>query len=513
VTMTRQVSKRAPACRTLPRRALLALTLVVAWPVHRRRSVWAVGSVGLVFALAAEATPAGAATPLAPPSAPGAGHALVTSASASPPLLPASGGVAMVTGTVANATTCQLELLSTQGFPVVYSRNPRNCAGGGFTAKVVIGPNPTLVPRTIAFALVAANARSSYAGRFYLRLLPAPHALVTSASASPPLLPASGGVAMVTGTVANATTCQLELFSTQGFPVVYSRNPRNCAGGTFTAKVVIGPNPTRAKRVVAFALVASNLASSFAGKFFVALEGAQPLPPPGAPPQTTTVPSTGAGVPLTVSDSSNWSGYAVAGGPYSEVRGTFTVPSIVSGAPLNAQVSQWVGLDGTSNADPSLIQAGVNESPDPQSASGYDVQAWWEILPASETDIATIGVRAGDEVTVTIWQVSAGTWKINVTDDTNGESFTTPDEAYHGPGSSAEWIVEATTECQLRCRTASLAPYTPPVSFTDLGMTGPKPTSIDEIVLMQGVSDVATPSPLSAGAFRVSYTGPPPNNF
>jgi hypothetical protein len=421
--------------------------------------------------------------------------------------------VSTVTGTVEHATTCQLELLSSQGFPVVYSHNPRDCAGGTFSAKVAVGPNPTLAPRTIAFALVASNARSSYSGRFYLRLLPAPQALVTSASASPSVVPASGGVSTVTGTVEHATTCQLELLSSQGFPVVYSHNPRDCAGGTFSAKVVVGPNPTRARRVIAFALVASNQASSFSGKLFLALEGAAPAPPPGAPPQTTTVPATGSGVSLTVSDSSNWSGYAAMSGPYSEVKGTFTVPAIVSGAPPDTQVSEWVGLDGTSQSDPSLIQAGVDEYPDPQSPNGYDVQAWWEILPAAETNISTLQVRAGDQVSVTIWQVSSGTWKINVTDDTNGQSFTTPGEVYHGPGASAEWVVEATTECQLRCRTALLAPYTPPVSFSDLGMTGPKPTSIDDIVLMQGVTNVATPSPLVAGAFQVSYTGPPPNNF
>ena|GEM_PF-1379887 len=440
-------------------------------------------------------------------------QALVTSASASPSVLPASGGVVTVTGTVEHAATCQLELLSTQGFPVVYSRNPRSCAAGTFSAQVVVGPNPTLVPRTVAFALVAANSRSSYSGRFYLRLMPSPHALVTSASASPSLVPASGGVATVSGTVEHATTCQLKLLTPQGFPVVYSHGPKSCTGGTFTAKVVVGPNPTSTKKVVGFALVASNEASSFSGKFFLALEGAPAPPPPGSPPQTTTVPATGAGVSLTVSDSSNWSGYAAMSGPYSEVKGTFTVPAIVSGAPVDTQVSQWVGLDGTSQADPSLIQAGVDEYPDTQSPNGYDVQAWWEILPAAETNITSLQVRAGDQVTVTIWQVSSGMWKINVTDDTNGQSFTTPGEAYHGPGTSAEWIVEATTECQLRCRTALLAPFRPAVSFSDLGMTGPKATSIDDIVLMQGVTNVATPSPLVAGAFQVSYTGPPPNNF
>ena len=449
----------------------------------------------------AASSPASAATVPSP-------QVLVTSASATPSVVPAAGATVTVTGAVEHATSCQLELLSSQSFPVVYSENPRSCTSGTFSARVTIGPNPTLVSRTIAFALVATNATSSFSGRFFLQLLPEPRALVTSASASPSLVPATGGALTVTGTVEHATSCQLDLLSSQSFPVVYSHNPRSCAGGEFSAKVSVGRNPTKVKRLISFALVATNNASTFSGRFYVEL--AAPTTPPttsSSAPPTTNVPSSAAPAALAVTDSSNWSGYSATGGTYSEVKGTFTVPGIASGTPVGAQVSEWVGLDGTSQADPSLIQAGVDEYPDPASPTGYDVQPWWEILPAAETNI-NMPVHAGDEVTVTIWQVSGTSWKINVTDDTDGSSFTTPDEAYTGPGSSVEWIVEATTECQNRCRTASLAPFTPPVTFTGLGMTGAQDTSVDQIVLQQGVQDVATPTPLSPNGFTVSYTGP-----
>ena len=89
------------------------------------------------------------------------------------------------------------------------------------------------------------------------------------------------------------------------------------------------------------------------------------------------------------------------------------------------------------------------------------------------SNIASVSVKAGDKVTVTIWQLSGTTWEINLTDDTDNQSFTTPPEQYSGPGSSAEWVVEATTECRYRCRTVALAPYSPPVVFSGLGMTGP----------------------------------------
>ena len=63
-----------------------------------------------------------------------------------------------VTGTVKHAASCQLELLSRQSFPVVYSHNPTTaCRNGSYSAHVTIGANPSAVKRTVAFALVARN--------------------------------------------------------------------------------------------------------------------------------------------------------------------------------------------------------------------------------------------------------------------------------------------------------------------------------------------------------------------
>jgi hypothetical protein len=197
------------------------------------------------------------------------------------------------------------------------------------------------------------------------------------------------------------------------------------------------------------------------------------------------------------------------GGPYRVVKGTFTVPGPVAGEPGDSQVSEWVGVDGASDSDTALIQAGVAESGDPQSPGGVSIQPWWEILPSSETDISTVSVSAGDRVTVTIWQLSGTTWEINLTDDTNGQSYTTPPEQFTGTGSSAEWIVEAPAQCQsqYQCQLTALVPYGPDVVFSNLGMSGPE-TSLDQQTMVQGGQDVSTPSALSSGQFSVSYTGP-----
>ena len=61
----------------------------------------------------------------------------VLSAYATPSALGPSGGTVTVTGRVKNARTCQLEVLSRQSFPVVYSHNPTSaCQNGAFSAHV-----------------------------------------------------------------------------------------------------------------------------------------------------------------------------------------------------------------------------------------------------------------------------------------------------------------------------------------------------------------------------------------
>jgi hypothetical protein len=110
--------------------------------------------------------PSAAASP-APPS--------VLSAYATPGALGPSGGAVTVRGGVKNARSCQLEVLSRQSFPVVYSHNPTTaCQDGAFSAHVVVGANPGPVKRTVAFALVARDGNLSSSGLFYVSLAPRP---------------------------------------------------------------------------------------------------------------------------------------------------------------------------------------------------------------------------------------------------------------------------------------------------------------------------------------------------
>jgi hypothetical protein len=158
---------------------------------------------------------------------------------------------------------------------------------------------------------------------------------------------------------------------------------------------------------------------------------------------------------------SNWSGYAETG-TYTSVSGNWTVPTVTAGATTsqggffrhttNAWYSStWLGIDGFNNSD--LIQTGTEQ--DFYSGVAH-YSAWWEILPASETVISK-PVAAGDAMSATIAEtsttenVSTGrhgqtvaehVWKITLADTTENWSFSI-DEAYNGPGASAEWIEEA----------------------------------------------------------------------
>ena len=136
----------------------------------------------------------------------------VLSASATPGALGPAGGQVLVSGTVDNAATCRLVLLSHQSFPVVYSHNPTTaCQDGSFSANVTIGANPSAVKRTVAFALVARNGAYQFTGRFYVALEPVLVPSVLSARATPSALGPAGGQVVASGTVRNAATCQLVL--------------------------------------------------------------------------------------------------------------------------------------------------------------------------------------------------------------------------------------------------------------------------------------------------------------
>jgi Peptidase A4 family/ell wall binding domain 2 (CWB2) len=230
-------------------------------------------------------------------------------------------------------------------------------------------------------------------------------------------------------------------------------------------------------------------------------DSSSPTPQTASATLSITVP-----VPTDVptTDSSNWSGYAVTGTTFTSVTGTFNAPSLVSGTSTSAALGAWVGIDGANNT--SLIQAGIGEYVDPSDPSEFYLYPWWEILPNAQIVVTSVAVAPGDEVTVTIDTSGDGFWGITLTDDTNGQSYTTT-QSYDGPATSAEWIMEAPS---LDGSVLPLAAYTPDVTFTNDTYIG----NYDQLyryVMVQDGAQVSTPSAFGDNGFSVAYGSTAPS--
>jgi len=154
--------------------------------------------------------------------------------------------------------------------------------------------------------------------------------------------------------------------------------------------------------------------------------------PPGATP---------GGPPATVgSTSRNWSGYVASGGTFTAVSGTWTIPTVsasTSGTSARADAT-WVGIGGATTTD--LVQAGTQATV----VNGVvQYSAWVETLPQASRDVS-LAVTAGDTVTVSLAQPTAGTWNITIQNTTSGGVYNGT-VTYASSVSSAEWIEEAPT--------------------------------------------------------------------
>ena len=83
---------------------------------------------------------------------------LVFSITENPPVVGAHGGVVTVRANLYDAARCQLQLLSQQDFPVVYSANVRPCVAS-FRVDIYIGANSSTEDRVVTFELISSHGR------------------------------------------------------------------------------------------------------------------------------------------------------------------------------------------------------------------------------------------------------------------------------------------------------------------------------------------------------------------
>jgi hypothetical protein len=169
-----------------------------------------------------------------------------------------------------------------------------------------------------------------------------------------------------------------------------------------------------------------------------------------------------AGAPVAIADStesSNWAGYAVHG-PHVSFRRVFATwrqptASCQVGHPRYS--AMWVGLGGYRAGASALEQVGTEL--DCSRAGRMLSSAWYELVPAASRPIR-LTVRPGDLVRASVTVVGARVTAV-LYDVTRHRGFRRTLSTSVLDVSSAEWIVEAPSDCssQRACATLPLANF------------------------------------------------------
>jgi Peptidase A4 family len=228
------------------------------------------------------------------------------------------------------------------------------------------------------------------------------------------------------------------------------------------------------------------------------------------------------------SASANWSGYAVhrPGVSFRKVSASWKQPTAACSAGRPAYSAYWVGLGGFNPTSTALEQIGTETDCD---AYGKPrLSAWYELVPSPSRPIM-MTVRSGDTINASVTVVGHRATLI-LNDLTRRTRFARTFAAASIDVSSAEWIVEAPSQCINidTCQTLPLANFgtarftgaTAQGSQGHLGTIAPAPWSNTKIVLTPsgrrfvtfagngGSGGAASPSGLSAGgsAFTVTFS-------
>ncbi len=164
--------------------------------------------------------------------------------------------------------------------------------------------------------------------------------------------------------------------------------------------------------------------------------------------------------------SSNWAGYAVHRGNvrFTRASGTWRQPkaTCIRGNPTYS--ADWVGIGGFDLASQALEQIGTEV--DCTSSGRVSSSAWYELVPAPSQTIG-LRVRPGDSMSATVTVVGRRV-TLALVNNTTRQSFQRTFTASAIDVTSAEWIVEAPSECfsDTSCQTLPLA------DFGTAGFTG-----------------------------------------
>jgi hypothetical protein len=230
-------------------------------------------------------------------------------------------------------------------------------------------------------------------------------------------------------------------------------------------------------------------------------------------------------------DSTNWAGYAAhgSGASFRGVKGSWIEPAATCTRGTPTYSSYWVGVGGYSQSSKALEQIGTEV--DCTAGGKVTSSAWYELVPAPSTPIR-LTVKPGDALQASVG-VRGNAVTVSLYDATRGQGFRKTVRASVVDLSSAEWIVEAPSECisASSCQTLPLANFGSATFGSALaqasnGRTGAiaspmwqstkinlRPDSRRFIVNSNSgpVLGIATPSALQPGgaSFKVNYTQVP----
>jgi hypothetical protein len=169
-----------------------------------------------------------------------------------------------------------------------------------------------------------------------------------------------------------------------------------------------------------------------------------------------------AGAPSALADtnrSSNWAGYAIHRSrvAFTKVSAVWRQPSATCRSGSRTYSAYWVGLGGYGRRSTALEQIGTEV--DCNAAGQVRSSAWYELVPAASKTIR-FRVQPGDLLGATV-TVTGHRVLVALDDRTSGKRFRKVLHAREVDVSSAEWIVEAPSDCvsDTACQTLPLADF------------------------------------------------------
>jgi hypothetical protein len=165
--------------------------------------------------------------------------------------------------------------------------------------------------------------------------------------------------------------------------------------------------------------------------------------------------------------SSNWAGYVArpaTGKRLRSVSGTWVEPAVSCKAGQASYAAVWIGLGGYNQNASGLEQIGTDSDCTRTGRAVYS--SWVELLPAAPTGLG-VKVRPGDRITAAVTVIGRHA-TLGIRDLSTGERAARTVRPKSVDVSSAEWIVEAPSDCLAggSCRTLPLADFGS-VAFTN----------------------------------------------